>query len=242
LSIAGLAACSDVKRKPGRIYMPDMAYSRAYETYASTANLDSHGIHYDKRPVPGTIKRGELFPFPIAKDANPSDSTNYVLSKQVQNPMRPLNPVQMKEAERLYLVNCGICHGAKLDGNGPLYNGGNGPYAAAPRNLATDPVVVNMPDGQMFYSITYGKGQMGPYGPQLSTTQRWMIVHYINSVQSGGAKSGTDSTAAPKKDSASATAPASARAAGQSDNALPINQSAFATVAVRQSKIVEHGK
>jgi mono/diheme cytochrome c family protein len=35
------------------------------------------------------------------------------------------------EAERLYLINCGICHGTKLDGNGPLYNDGKGPYPAA---------------------------------------------------------------------------------------------------------------
>lgn len=190
-------SCTDVKRTPGRVYMPDMSYSRAYETYAPTSNLDSAGIHYDKRPVAGTIKRGELLPFPLAQDAA-GDTTNYMLAKQVQNPLPRLNAVKLKEAERLYLVNCGICHGMKLDGNGPLYNGGNGPYAAAPRNLATDPVATNMPDGQMFYSITYGKGQMGPYGPQLSSTQRWMIVHYIKSKQKGDAapSAAKDSTAA----------------------------------------------
>ena len=34
--VAGIVfiSCSDVKRNPGAIYMPDMAYSRAYETYA----------------------------------------------------------------------------------------------------------------------------------------------------------------------------------------------------------------
>ncbi|MEO7531341.1 MAG: cytochrome c [Sediminibacterium sp.] len=197
--------CTDVKRTPCRVYMPDMAYSRAYETYASTDNLDSLGIHYDKLPVPGTVKRGEFLPFPLAKDAA-GDTTNYFLAKQVLNPLPALNPVQLTEAERLYLVNCGICHGSKLDGNGPLYNGGNGPYAAAPRNLASDPVATNMPEGQMFYSITYGKGQMGPYGPQLSTTQRWMIIHYIKSKQNGGKSSvaRADSTASAKTtDSAS---------------------------------------
>jgi mono/diheme cytochrome c family protein len=180
--------------------MPDMGTSRAYETYSSTANLDSHGIHYTGMPVPGTVKRGELLPFPFPRDV-PGDSVNYNLSKQYPNPLPALNAVRMKEAERLYLVNCGICHGQKLDGNGPLYNGGNGPYAAAPRNLVSDPVVTNMPDGQMFYSITYGKGQMGPYGPQLSTTQRWMIVHYINSKQAGGT-GGTGGGASPQGDSA----------------------------------------
>lgn len=191
-------SCGNIKREPSRVYMPDMAYSRAYETYASTANLDSLGIHYNRLPVPGTIKRGELFPFPYAQDKT-GDSTNYVLSRQVQNPLDSMNAVQLKEAERLYLVNCGICHGPNLDGNGPLYNSGNGPYAAAPKNLMT----LVMPDGQMFYSITYGKGQMGPYGPQVSTTQRWMIVNYIRSKQGQGKTGGasaaaTDSTAATK--------------------------------------------
>ena len=32
-----------------------------------------------------------------------------------------------------------------------------------------DPYVLNMPEGQMFYTVTYGKGQMGSYASQLST-------------------------------------------------------------------------
>src|ERR1700710_1453070 len=117
LIVMAVWSCSDVKRKPSRVYMPDMAYSRAYETYASTANLDSLGIHYDKRPVAGTIKRGELFPFPLSKD-KPGDTANYILARQVNNPLPPLDSVRMNEAQRLYLVNCGICHGMKLNGNG----------------------------------------------------------------------------------------------------------------------------
>jgi mono/diheme cytochrome c family protein len=197
--VIAAVGCSDVKRHPGRVYMPDMGDSRAYETYATTSNLDSHGIKYTRMPVPGTIKRGDVFPFPLAKD-KPGDSTNYVLARQVTNPLPKLEARDMAEAERLYMVNCGICHGTKLDGNGPLYNGGSGPFAAAPKNLVADAVVKEMPDGQMFYSITYGKGQMGPYGPQLSTKQRWMIVDYINVKQGeasgGAAPAAGDSTAA----------------------------------------------
>jgi hypothetical protein len=195
-SMVAIWGCTG-KNERGHEYMPDMGYSRAYETYTNYAELDSMGIHYNGMPVAGTVKRGSVFPFTIPVD-KPGDSTNYNLSKQVPNPLPPLNAPQMVEAERLYLINCGICHGMKLDGNGPLYNGGNGPYAAAPKNLVSDPVVVAMPDGQMFYSITYGKGQMGPYGPQLSTTQRWMIVHYIRSKQGKGGSAtpaaGSDST------------------------------------------------
>ncbi len=179
-----IISCGKNKKKPSDVYMPDMAYSRAVETYSSLDTLAAQGINYNAIPVKGTIKRGELFPFSIEMDKE-GDSVNYILSRQVPNPLPPLDAVKLKEAERLYLVNCGICHGAKLDGNGPLYNDGNGPYAAAPRNLVTDPVL-SMPDGQIFYSLTYGKNLMGSYASQLSTTQRWMVIHYIRSKQTTG--------------------------------------------------------
>lgn len=190
-----LAACNDVKRKPGTTYMPDMAYSRAYETYSDHSNLAEKGINYTNLPVAGTIHRDESISFNLAKDL-PGDSTNYVASKQIPNPLPPLNAAQMKEAERQYLINCGICHGAKLDGNGPLFKDGSGPYPAKPADLAAGAQYIAMPDGQMFYSITYGKNMMGPYGSQLSTDQRWAIIHYIKSKQGKGTVASADTTAA----------------------------------------------
>jgi mono/diheme cytochrome c family protein len=167
------AACGGVRRDEGRVYMPDMAYSRAYETYASTAALQEAGVHYNARPVEGTIARGAMASYPFA-----NDSVGYVRSAEVKNPIDPAT-VDMTEAERIYLINCGICHGTKLDGNGPLWKGGDGPYTAAPRNLIGDPLALNMAEGTMFHSITYGKNLMGGYGSQLSTKQRWEIVAYI---------------------------------------------------------------
>ncbi len=103
-------ACSDIKREPGRVYAPDMGTSVAIETYTNTARLDSHGINYTKVPVPGTIKRGEVMAFQLPLD-KAGDSTNYIASKAIPNPVPPLNQAQLAETERLYLVNCGICHG-----------------------------------------------------------------------------------------------------------------------------------
>jgi mono/diheme cytochrome c family protein len=203
-------SCSDVKRDQNRVYMPDMAYSRAVETYSDIDTLEHQGIHYTRMPVPGTVKRGELAPFALPAD-KAGDSTNYVLSKQLVNPLPALTEAQTKEAERLYLVNCGICHGTALDGNGPLYNGGKGPFAAQPANLATNPLYVNMPIGQMFYSVTYGKGQMGSYASQLSSTQRWAIVQYVKNQQGGNkapaaGAAATDTAAPAGADAATDTA------------------------------------
>lgn len=197
LAVFVLTACSDdVRRSPGRVYMPDMAYSRAYETYSVTPEqkeeLLKKGIHYSNIPVPGTIKRGELFPFAISIDKE-GDSTNYVASKAVKNPITTLDSATMVEANRLYLVNCAICHGSKLDGNGPLYKGGDGPFPAKPATLVGDAKYEAMPEGQMYYSVTYGKNKMGSYASQLNTRQRWMVINYIKSMQAKGKASATAS-------------------------------------------------
>jgi mono/diheme cytochrome c family protein len=184
IAIVALAtvSCNDIKRTPGSVYMPDMAYSRAYETYADHSNLAEKGINYNNRPVAGTLARGKEMPFPYAKDAV-GDTTNYVASKSVVNPIDSLSKKDLAETERLYLINCGICHGAALNGNGPLYKDGNGPYAAKPATLVGDAKYENMPAGQMFYSVAYGKNLMGSYASQLSRHQRWMIIKYIKNKQ-----------------------------------------------------------
>src|SRR5262245_56718647 len=86
-----VTSCSDVRRNPGRVYMPDMAYSRALETYARpdslrfTNNPAEKGegkIFYTSYPVAGTMARGDELPFPYAMD-KAGDTTNYFASKQV---------------------------------------------------------------------------------------------------------------------------------------------------------------
>src|SRR5687768_13971749 len=188
-------SCSD-SNSPGSTYMPDMGESRAYETYAATSNLDSHGIRYTRMPVEGTVKRGDTYPFPISKD-KAGDSANYNLSKSVQNPLKAMSQADMTEAERLYLVNCAICHGSKLDGNGPLWNNGSGPFPAAPKDFRLAEMKT-MSEGTMFHSVTYGKNMMGSYASQLNTKQRWMVISYLKSKQSGdstGTKAVADTTA-----------------------------------------------
>jgi mono/diheme cytochrome c family protein len=182
--IAGIIFASCSRRNPGRAYMPDMVYSRAYETYASSDDrLRSSGAHYNARPVEGTIARGDAFPYKFK-----NDTTGYNQSVTVKNPLDS-QAVNMVEAERLYLVNCAICHGTKLNGDGPLYKGGNGPFPAKPATLVGDAKYEAMPAGQMFHSVTFGKGAMGSYASQLNTMQRWMVIAYVKSKQ--GAKAGT---------------------------------------------------
>jgi mono/diheme cytochrome c family protein len=190
-------SCDKPRRNAGSAYMPDMYYSRAIETYSAldTAKFTSSRaeaggkIFYNRLPVGGAVARGDMAAYPLKQDVG-TDTTNYVASKSIKNPL-DIASIDMKEAERLYLVNCGICHGTKLDGNGPLYNGGNGPYAAAPAMLVGNPKYEAMTEGTMFHSVTYGIRSMGSYASQLSTKQRWMVITYVKAKQAKPAAAAT---------------------------------------------------
>jgi mono/diheme cytochrome c family protein len=192
--IATLVVSCDSKREPGKIYMPDMAYSRAYEAYAPN-NLANENVNYIPYPVEGTIRRGDLFPYTL-----PNDSNGYKMSAMVKDPLPPNNPTQMKEAERLFNINCAICHGAKMDAQGPLATGGKVPAVA---NLTLAQYIA-MPEGTMFHSITYGKNNMGSYASQLSREQRWMVVQYVKAHQASLSGGGATMEAKPAGDSTTA--------------------------------------
>ena len=183
---------------PGHAYMPDMYYSRAYETYGYNDvggeydSLRKRGVNYTGMPVPGTVARGDMMSYHLT-----ADSAGLAAANGLKNPLDTATaaPDKMKEAERLYLVNCGICHGPKLDGNGPLPAGGA--YAAAPANF-TLPNIKALTDGHYFHVITFGIRTMGSYASQLTPDQRWWVIKYIRSKQGPGAgtAAATDSTAA----------------------------------------------
>jgi mono/diheme cytochrome c family protein len=185
LATVVFSSCGDDKRTPGKIYMPDMAYSRAVETYTlldsakftdNPANLGKE-IFYNRRPVDGTIGVGEMFPYTLT-----DDSAGYAMSAQIKNPLPPLTGKDSVETARLFNINCAICHGAKGVADGPLSTSGK---VGAVANLTTD-AYNKMADGTMFHSITYGRknvGMMGSYASQLNRKQRWQIVQYVRMLQ-----------------------------------------------------------
>jgi mono/diheme cytochrome c family protein len=176
------------KKQPGRAYMPDMAYSRAYESYAqrdssvftTDDNDRGHKIFYNNLAPAGTIRRGELFPFAVAHDMSVTsiDSSAALVNQlaQVKNPLPSMVGAQLEEAGRLFNINCGVCHGAKGGNDGPVaakIGGVKSIIAASPK----------FSDGRIFYVMAYGQGNMGSYASQLSNEQRWRIVQYIRTLE-----------------------------------------------------------
>jgi len=194
----GLFSCTAHGDNPGHAYMPDMYYSRAYETYGyndvggELDTLKRRGIFYNAMPVPGTVARGEMMSYHLT-----DDSIGLKAAELLRNPLDSMaaTGAPMKEAERLYLVNCGICHGPALNGQGPIVSGvGKGGYTGVPADL-TGPNIKSLSDGHYFYVVTYGIRTMGSYASQLTPQQRWWVIKYIRSKQ-GGAGGSKDSSAA----------------------------------------------
>ncbi len=170
LLIIVIASCSEYSRKTGKAYMPDMAYSRAYDFYNDNPNYANGQTA--QQPVKGTMARGFAQPYTIGElDTNGAKAHKYDGSFSLDD---------VTEGGRLYQIHCGICHGTALDGNGPLY--ASGKYPAAPANFK-DAKYLNMPVGTMHHAIMWGKNLMGAYASQLDAKQRWMVIAFIKSQQ-----------------------------------------------------------
>jgi mono/diheme cytochrome c family protein len=82
-------------------------------------------------------------------------------------------------------VHCAVCHGTSgRGGQGDAAYGIVGAYglSVAPANL-TGPPFGSQPDGQLFNTITNGKGAMPGYGHQVKVPDRWAIVAHVRVLQ-----------------------------------------------------------
>ena len=169
----GLASCNtgNMRRDPGHVYAPDMTYSRAYDDY--TINPNFKDSMTSRLPVPGTIARGHMLPDHL-KDGDTTAYKTFTTSQRFDD-------TQLAEGKRLFDIYCAICHGPKLNGQGPLF--ASGKFASMPANF-TDAKYLHIPIGQIYAAMKYGKNMMGSYASQLNKRQRWMILAYIKKFQS----------------------------------------------------------
>ncbi len=197
LMIGSLAACNsgNMRRNPGKIYAPDMTYSRAYDAYTSNPNFADSQT--SRPPVAGTVAMGHQLPDHLAE----GDTNAY---KAFTTSLR-FSDDELAEGGRLFNIYCGICHGTNMDGQGPLY--ASGKFAAMPANFK-DAKYLHMPVGTMYAAIKYGKNAMGSYASQLDIKQRWQVIAYIKKMQSanGGDAFMLGASAAPVADAAVAKA------------------------------------
>ena len=136
-------------------------------------------------PAAGTIPQAkavvidgrEYFPHedvPVFTGRLPGTATNYVEN----NPL-PVTAELMERGKQRFTIYCSPCHGQQGDGTGITKKLG---AMAVVANLH-DKRIVEMADGEIFNTITYGKNLMGAYGPNVAVEDRWAIIAYLRAVQ-----------------------------------------------------------
>lgn len=101
-------------------------------------------------------------------------TTNYV----AVNPL-PVNQALLLLGRERFDIYCAPCHGRLGDGNGITKKLGVMPAVA---NLHEQRLVA-MTDGEIFNTITHGKGLMGAYGPLMPVEDRWAVIAYVRALQ-----------------------------------------------------------
>lgn len=96
------------------------------------------------------------------------------------------NPVPQAEGlatgRQVYSVNCAVCHGK--EGRGDSYVAKRLAESQAPKPVNfSDARARDRTDGQLFWVVTNGVGNMPPFGTLLSDGDRWALVHVIRDLQ-----------------------------------------------------------
>lgn len=200
-----LGACVANPDSSGLEYMPDMYRSPAIEPYVDyaevrgRANEDQKLVQSALTPPANTIPyygtNGEevKLMLPYFRKASVafrethglygmdlSTADEYTLAVNDKNPyvLTAENQEQMfKTGKELYTAYCMHCHGEKGDGNGPMV--ASGAYNGVPNYKDR----ANLSDGQIFYSIYYGKGAMGAHASIVNKKEIWTLVHYVRKFQ-----------------------------------------------------------
>jgi mono/diheme cytochrome c family protein len=123
-------------------------------------------------PVPGTIARGHLHEDLVQVTGMDPDG------KPVAHaPLATDDALLARGAER-YGIYCQPCHDERGEGKGILSE-----RAKVPTANLMDPRIRAMPDGQIFDTITNGKGLMASYRYPVVAHDRWAIIAYVRSMQ-----------------------------------------------------------
>jgi len=177
-SVAMLSACRD-KRSTGLEYarnmydpiaynqdQPNKNFANGQTSQTPPANTDPVGfVRYEFANTPEGLKAAEA---------------------AVVNPL-PVTEQNLLEGKHFYDVFCGVCHGVKGDGKGPitlLEKGITAPaFHGEGKESSRGGLMSELSTGRIYHTIMYGYNAMGSHASQLTPTERWKVVMYVQQLQ-----------------------------------------------------------
>ena len=178
----GMAACcllvfliagprGRLSRRPPIELFPDM--NRQPKLRPQTPDAFFADGRSSRLPIPGTIAQDDRYQDTPENTGKVPGTTNFIEVIPV-----PVTAKLLERGHQRFNINCSPCHGQQADGNGVLKKLGLPTIA----NLQ-DKRIIEMADGEIFNTITYGKNTMMPYGANVPIEDRWAIISYLRALQ-----------------------------------------------------------
>ncbi len=104
--------------------------------------------------------------------------TEYKIPPEAVSQPNPVKPTteSLAKGKKMYGYDCAMCHGKTGDGKGDM-----GDMKGLPD--FTDPSALkNRTDGELYYIIEKGKGEMPPEGSRAKPEDLWNLVNYVRSL------------------------------------------------------------
>jgi hypothetical protein len=172
----------DISRRTPLYIFPDMKRQLKLRPMAPNGFF-ANGVS-SQLPPAGTVAQskplkvggGEVYPYedsPV-NTGRIAGTTNFVET----NPF-PVTAQFLTRGQQRFTIYCTPCHGQLGDGNGITKKLGVMPTVVT----LHDKRIVELPDGDIFNTITHGKNTMMAYGPQVPIDDRWAIVAYLRALQ-----------------------------------------------------------
>ena len=201
LTVFGFRGCKSTK--PPLEVFPDMDRQSRFHEQGGSSFFDDGRM--DRLPVPGTVPfvTEEQQAFPHLSPDNRYREDDYLASgKLADGSFGDGIPVEvsyeaMQAGQEIYTIYCTICHGDSGNGKGVIAQERYGYPTIASLLQAR---IMDLPDGDIFNTITHGKNTMGPYGSKIRVEDRWKVVMYVRALQRAGAASIGDVPAEHKGD------------------------------------------
>jgi mono/diheme cytochrome c family protein len=169
-------------RKPPLYIFPDM--ERQPKLRPQTANAFFDDGMSSRLAVAGTIARsqpiqvGEKVVYPWqdtpVTTGFVTGTTNFV----ELNPL-PITAELMQRGEQVFNINCAACHSRVGDGNGTPKR----INAMAVVGNLHDKRIVELTDGELFNTVSYGKNLMQGYADTVPIRDRWAAIAYLRALQ-----------------------------------------------------------
>jgi mono/diheme cytochrome c family protein len=126
-------------------------------------------------PPPQEPQSGSAAPAAPATEAKiPLEAVNQV------NPVKP-SAESLARAKKIYGYECGLCHGDNGGGAGDLAKS----MKAKMVDLRDPAALKGRTDGEIYYIINHGMGEMEGEGARVKPDDTWNLVNYVRSLSKG---------------------------------------------------------